>query len=81
MILSVQEKAALLKRQRDLAEYEDEMVRRYNQNQQARAAGIQAQKEAQEAAKDAIFQKLAGEEAERRAQHEYLENLRNELQL
>jgi hypothetical protein len=38
-------------------------------------------KEMAEAQRDAIFQKLAQEEAERRAQATYIENLRNDLQV
>ena len=38
-------------------------------------------KEAAEAQRDAIFQKLAEEEAARRAEAEYVENLRNDLQV
>lgn len=38
-------------------------------------------KEMAEAQRDAIFQKLAQEEAERRAQATYVENLRNDLQV
>lgn len=38
-------------------------------------------KEQAEAQRDAIFQKLAQEEAERRAQATYIENLRNDLQV
>lgn len=38
-------------------------------------------KEEAEAQRDAIFQKLAKEEAERRAQATYVENLRNDLQV
>jgi|TARA_B110000305_G_scaffold238025_1_gene302567 hypothetical protein len=38
-------------------------------------------KEMAEAQRDAIFQKLAQEEAERRAQAAYIENLRNDLQV
>lgn len=40
MILSVAEKQALLKRQRELEEYENEMVRRYQASQNARAADL-----------------------------------------
>ena len=36
MILSQNEKRALLQRQKEMEEYEDEMVRRYAQQQQAR---------------------------------------------
>ena len=38
-------------------------------------------KEAAEAQRDAIFKKLAAEEAARRAENEYVENLRNDLQV
>ena len=38
-------------------------------------------KEAAEAQREAIFRKLAQEESERRAKAEYIENLRNDLQM
>lgn len=44
MVLSQNEKRALLKRQREMDQYEDEMVRRYAQQQQARQDEIQAMK-------------------------------------
>ena len=81
MILSVNEKKALLKRQKELEEYEEELVRRYAQQQGQRAEELQAMKEAAEAQRDAIFRKLAAEEAARRAESEYVENLRNDLQV
>ena len=81
MILSVNEKKALLKRQKELEEYEEELVRRYAQQQGQRAEELQAMKDAAEAQRDAIFQKLAAEEAARRAESEYVENLRNDLQV
>ena len=37
MILSVQEKKALLRRQKELEEYEEDMVRRYASQQQGRS--------------------------------------------
>ena len=63
MILSMNEKRALLRRQKEMEEYEDEMVRRYAQQQQAREDEIRAMKEQAEAVRDQIFQKLAAEEA------------------
>ena len=81
MILSVNEKRALLKRQKELDEYEDELVRRYAQSQEARAGELAELKAQAEAQREAIFQKLAQEEAERRAKAEFEENLRNELQV
>lgn len=81
MILSVNEKNALLKRQRELESYETELVKRYQGQQQERSDELYAQKQAAEAARDAIFNKLAEEEARRRAEYEQLENLRNELQV
>jgi len=81
MILSVNEKKALLKRQKELEEYEEELVRRYAQQQGQRAEELQSMKEAAEAQRDAIFKKLAEEEAARRAEKEFVENLRNDLQV
>ena len=81
MILSVAEKQALLKRQRELEAYENEMVRRYQASQNARAADLQAMKMAAEEQREEIFKKLAEEEAQRRAEAEYVEALRNDLQV
>ena len=52
MILSMNEKRALLKRQKDMEEYEDEMVRQYAQQQQAREDEIRAMKAEAEAVRD-----------------------------
>ena len=79
MILSQNEKRALLKRQKEMDEYEDEMVRRYAQQQQARQDEIQAMKEEAEAIRDQIFQKLASEEEQRAAEKAFQEQLRNDL--
>jgi hypothetical protein len=81
MILSVNEKKALLKREQELEEYEEELVRRYAAGQQARSNELAAMKQAAEAQRDAIFKKLADEEAQRRAEADYIENMRNELQV
>jgi len=81
MVLSVNEKKALLKRQQELEEYEEELVRRYAAQQQERSDNLAAMKEEAEAQREAIFQRLAREEAERRAEKEYVENLRNDLQV
>ena len=45
-----------------MEEYEDEMVKRYAQQQQARADELQAMKAEAEAIRDQIFQKLKAEE-------------------
>ena len=55
MILSVAEKNALLKRQRELEEYENEMVRRYQASQAARSADLHAMKMAAEEQREIIF--------------------------
>lgn len=81
MILSVNEKKALLKRSRELEEYEEELVRRYAGQQKDRQDELAALKAEAEAQREAIFQKLAREEAQRRAEAEYIENLRNNLQV
>ena len=79
MVLSQEEKAAMLQKQRELDQYEEEMVRRYAQNQQARSAELNAMKAMAEEQRDEIFRRLCEEEADRRAKAEYIENLRNEL--
>lgn len=68
MVLSFNEKRALLKRQREMDSYEDEMVRRYAQQQQARQDEIEAMKLEAEQIRDQIFQKLAAEEEQRAAE-------------
>ena len=55
------------------------MLRRYAQQQEGRQSEIQAKKAEAEAAREEIFQKLKGEEEKRRAESEYIENLRNDL--
>ena len=75
------EKKALLRRQKELEEYEEELVRRYAGQQADRANELQALKEAAEQQREEIFRKLAEEEAARRAEAEYIENLRNDLVL
>lgn len=62
MILSQNEKRQLLRRQKEMEEYEDEMVRLYAEQQQARMDEIQAQKDAAEAIKEKIFKQLEEEE-------------------
>lgn len=79
MILSHNEKQALIRRQQEMEAFENEMVRRYAEQQQSRLNQIQAAKDEVEAAKDKIFKKLEQEELERKAEKEFQENLRNEL--
>ena len=79
MILSVNEKRALIRRQEEMEAYENEMVRQYAEQQQQRLNQIQAAKDEAEAARDAIFRRLEEEEMARRAEAEFRENLRNEL--
>lgn len=68
MILSQNEKRALLRRQKEMNEYEDEMVRRYAQQQQARADELNSMKAAAEKVREEIFQRLAAEEEQRNAE-------------
>ena len=79
MILSNNEKRALLKRQKEMDEYEDEMVRRYAIQQQERQEEIEIQKQKAEEIKEQIFKTLEAEEQARRAEKEFQERLRNEL--
>ena len=57
------------------------MVKRYAEQQQAREDEIRMKKAEVEAAREEIFQKLKEEEEKRRADSDYVENLRNELYL
>ena len=68
MILSQNEKRALLKRQKEMEVYEDEMVRRYAQQQQARQHEIALAKAKEEEIKEQIFRKLEAEEQKRTAE-------------
>ena len=79
MILSHNEKRALIARQKQLEQYEDEMVRRYAAEQQDRQDKIQTMKAEAEAQREALLQKLAAEEEARRSELEFQERLRNEL--
>ena len=71
MILSQNEKRALLRRQKEMEVYEDEMVRRYAQQQQERQDEIEQQKKAAEEIKEQIFKQLEAEESKRRAEAEF----------
>ena len=62
MIQSVNEKRELQRKQMELESYENEMLRRYNEQQEGRQAEIQAKKAEAEAAREEIFQKLKEEE-------------------
>lgn len=81
MILSQNEKKALIRRQDEMESFENEMVRQYAQQQQERLNQIQQAKDEAEAMRDSIFQKLEAEEMARKAEQEFRENLRNELNL
>ena len=55
MILSQNEKRALIRRQKELGEYEDEMVRRYAAQQQMRQDEIQGMKAEAERQREALL--------------------------
>ena len=57
------------------------MVREYARQQEQRLGEIAQKKAAEEAERDAIFQKLANEQERMRAEAEYIENLRFQLYL
>lgn len=67
------------KRQKELEEYETEMLRRFAEQQEYREEEIRAKKAEVEAAREEIFQRLKEEDERRRAENEFTENLRNEL--
>ena len=58
MILSQNEKRALIQRQREIEQFENEMVRKYAEEQQSRQNMIQAKKDELESAKEGIFKRL-----------------------
>jgi hypothetical protein len=66
MVLSQQEKRQKLKREKELEEYEAEMLSRYTVQQETRAGDIHAKKAEAEAIRDQIFRKLEEEECARR---------------
>lgn len=55
MVQSVNEKRELLRKQKELEEYENQMLRRYAEQQEGRQAEIQAKKAEAEAAREEIF--------------------------
>ena len=55
MVQSVNEKRELQRKQKELEEYENEMLRRYAHQQEGRQAEIQAKKAEAEAAREEIF--------------------------
>ena len=79
MIQSLMEKKANLDRLKEIDRFEDEMVWRYAQMQDKWESDIKEQKAIAEAEREKIFAKLKEEEQKRRAEMEYVENLRNEL--
>lgn len=81
MILSVNEKKEMQRRRLELEAYENDMLKRFAEQQQMREDEIRERKAQIEAAREGIFQKLKEEEEQRRAEKEYTENLRNELYL
>lgn len=66
MVLSTNEKRALIRRQEEMESFENEMVRQYAEQQQERLNQIQAAKDAAEEARDLIFRRLEAEETARR---------------
>lgn len=81
MFVSIMEKKRQQREQKLLEEQENQMVREYARQQEQRQGEIAQKKAAEEAERDAIFQKLANEQERMRAEAEYIENLRFQLYL
>lgn len=81
MILSVNEKREMLRKQKEQEEFETVMLQRYEVQKQYREDEVRAKKAEVEATREEIFQRLKGEEEMRRAEKEFNENIRNELYL
>jgi hypothetical protein len=67
MILSVNEKKEMQRRRQELEAYENDMLKRFAEQQQMREDEIRERKAQIEAAREGIFQKLKEEEEMRRA--------------
>ena len=81
MFVSIMEKKRQEREKKLLEEQENEMVREYARQQEARQGEIAQKKAAEEAEREAIFQRLAVEQERMRAEAEYIENLRFQLYL
>ena len=60
---------------------ENEEMRKYLEEKAKRESGIKAQKDAIQAEKDRIFKKLSDDNAREKAEKDYWESVRNELQI
>ena len=71
------------KKQRDLENdlLEEEQIKKYLSDKAKRESGIKAEKDAIQAEKDRIFKKLSDDNAREKAEKDYWENVRNELQI
>merc|ERR1712156_1194747 len=78
MILSQNEKRALLRRQKEMDEYEDEMVRRYAQEQLRNDLYVQESEEAAQAKERAEAEKRVRVREELQAAREYQLRLKAE---
>eukprot|EP00826_Nyctotherus_ovalis_P041284 TRINITY_DN4135_c0_g1_i6.p2 TRINITY_DN4135_c0_g1~~TRINITY_DN4135_c0_g1_i6.p2 ORF type:complete len:127 (+),score=71.41 TRINITY_DN4135_c0_g1_i6:459-839(+) len=79
MVKSVQAKQQARAREREEEILMDEKIKRYREEAAQREALLKMKKAEENAAKEQIFAKLNEEELRRRADKEYLENLRIEL--
>ena len=79
MEASMADREARKKRQEEDERIEDENLRRYLASKAQRDADVQAKKDALQAERDRIFEKLSKEKARQEAENDYWENVRNEL--
>ena len=79
MEASMADREARKKRQEEDDRIEDENLRRYLASKAQRDADVQAKKDALQAERDRIFEKLSKEKARQEAENDYWENVRNEL--
>ena len=79
MEATMADREARKKRQEEDDRIEDENLRRYLASKAQRDADVQAKKDALQAERDRIFEKLSKEKARQEAENDYWENVRNEL--
>ena len=81
MLATMAEREARKRRELEDEILENAQMKKYLDEKAKRESGIKAQKDAIQAEKDRIFKKLSEDNAREKAEKDYWENVRNELQI
>ena len=81
MLATMAEREARKRRELEDEILENAQMKKYLDEKAKRESGIKAQKDALQAEKDRIFKKLSEDNAREKAEKDYWENVRNELQI